>query len=292
MPAGFWSAVKSDGGDIRAYDASNTMIPHDLCTFATGSTSGILMVKKSLLTASSNVIKVMCGNAALSQLAVGNANGRNAVWSNFDWVAGFDGTTTDRTGASRTVAGNTPVYGSVRPAFFKFAQDQKITWETLTHRSAYTWGCSYYDTVTLADHECQMNYCDKTNVGGDRQSMAIKYPQVTIAMWNNSDSWVAGGGPGPGNTLNTLYRAEGTCNGTSGRVIYLDGSAVANSGGTSTVRPISGTQMGVGGGSGVATEGFNGEIGYCFLANGIHTAAHIAGRASNWHNPSAFYAIT
>lgn len=286
MPAGFWSAVKSDGGDIRAYDNTDTLIPHVVYNFATGTTSGILMVKRSVATASSTVIKVRCGNASLSALAVGNANGRNAVWSDYDIVVGFDGTNTDQTGTTRTVTG-TSTTATVNTGFLKFADtDSGKKWVTLADRTVYTFGASYYLTSAISHNNGLVEY---SNGNGDRQNLAARNvgPPAAIGLWNNDDLWLQPTSTGA--TASTLYRATGVLNNTTNRKLYLNGALLGTDTGA-TAHPINGPNFILGASTG-AGEAANAEIGYAYLRNGNLTADWLAGEYANWHSPSTFYSV-
>lgn len=90
MPTDFWSRVKSDGGDVRVYQSDGTtMIPHDLVSISVAYETGLLFFKSSLLSASDNVFKITCGDSSLSELPATDANGRNAVWDDYERVHVF-----------------------------------------------------------------------------------------------------------------------------------------------------------------------------------------------------------
>lgn len=90
MPAAFWLAVRADGGNVRAYaDDGTTLIPHDLTYINTATGRGRMFVKHTLSAASDTTFKVKVLDAAETVLAVGDANGRNAVWSDYEVVWQF-----------------------------------------------------------------------------------------------------------------------------------------------------------------------------------------------------------
>lgn len=89
MSSGFWDTVNSTGGNIRAYAADGvTLVPHDLTAVSLADRTGRIFIKKSLLTGSDTVVILSTIESGASVLPVGDANGRNAVWSNFEvvWV--------------------------------------------------------------------------------------------------------------------------------------------------------------------------------------------------------------
>lgn len=288
MPSGFWSGVKSDGGDIRATDNSGTVIPHDLCSFDSVGHTGVLMVKlASLLAASSNAFKVKCGNAALSALPATNANGRNAVWSDYDIVVGFDGTTTDRTGATRTLSGGFSA-ASVYPAFLKFADTGTgQSWLSPPSRTQYTIACSYYLTAAVSHHNGLLAYYSSN---ADRQGLIVRNASpAAIAIWNPTDSWLQP--TSTGGSTSTLYRAAAALNNTTDRRLYLNGALLGTDVGA-TLYPATGDHFGLGLTDG-AGEYANAEIGYAYLRNGLLSADWLAAEYANWHNsPGGFYTVT
>lgn len=98
LPSGFWNNVKADGGDIRATDAVGVIIPHDLSRFDYASNDGVLWVRLDLDIATDVSFNITCGDSALSQLAVADSNGRNAVWADFESVFLLGESAVDRTG--------------------------------------------------------------------------------------------------------------------------------------------------------------------------------------------------
>lgn len=138
MPAGFWSAVKADGGDIRATDMANVVIPHDLSRFDYTDQDGVLWVKRSITAAGGATFKVICGNPAASKLAVGNSNGRNAVWSDYTAVFLLGETAgDDRTGGTM---------GAINfdPDFFELIETSSTD---LNSHQGVCWDGTYYYTT-------------------------------------------------------------------------------------------------------------------------------------------------
>ncbi|MEJ6845072.1 putative Ig domain-containing protein [Sinorhizobium fredii] len=86
MPAGFWTHVKEDGGDIRVKTTGGALIPFDLVWFNHAASDGALFFKRTIATAASTVVRIHYGDSSLSLLPANDANGRNAVWSDYDVV--------------------------------------------------------------------------------------------------------------------------------------------------------------------------------------------------------------
>jgi len=111
LPASFWDNVRSDGGDIRVKTTGDVQIPQDLARFDFTDKDGVLFFKDDLATGSDNEWYFYSGDPFLEKLADDNANGRNAVWADYDAVMLLGETRLDRTGkgnyGTRTVAADT-----------------------------------------------------------------------------------------------------------------------------------------------------------------------------------------
>lgn len=102
MPSSFWSAVRSDGGNVRAYEADGvTQIAIDLTYINAARELGRMYVKTDLLTASDNTVVIKVLDPATTMLSVTDTYGRNAVWSDYEVVWVFP-ETVNRTGNSYT----------------------------------------------------------------------------------------------------------------------------------------------------------------------------------------------
>jgi hypothetical protein len=106
MPPSFWSGVRSDGGNIRAYASDGTtLIPHDVTFIDTAKSLGRVFVKTALAAATDTTIHIALLERSQTRLSAGNANGQYAVWSNYAMVVVFPDTTNRVDGSSATVAG-------------------------------------------------------------------------------------------------------------------------------------------------------------------------------------------
>ena len=87
MPVHFWDSVQSDGGNVRVYESDGvTLIPHDLTFIDSVRQLGRVYFKKTLSSSIDTDIKIKTISGPVSKLAVGDANGRNAVWSDYEVV--------------------------------------------------------------------------------------------------------------------------------------------------------------------------------------------------------------
>jgi hypothetical protein len=141
MPAGFWSGVTDGGGDIRAQTTGGTALPIDVVSCDVVAQDGALFFKApSILAASSNTFRLTWDGSSAA-LPATDANGRNAVWSDyhrvFFWTP-FDGLA-DHTGngAAPTPAANFSTFvGTV------------ISPETSSHEGV-AWDGTYYYTTDV-----------------------------------------------------------------------------------------------------------------------------------------------
>lgn len=102
MPNSFWSAVRTDGGNVRAYAADGvTQIPFDLTYINVSRQIGRMYVRSDLLAASDNFIVIKVLGSGTTALPVTDPYGRNAVWADYEvvWVFPSDA---NRTGKSHT----------------------------------------------------------------------------------------------------------------------------------------------------------------------------------------------
>jgi hypothetical protein len=131
LPSGFWSSVTSDGRDIRITLADLvTEVPIDLVWIDKHHKSGLLYFKApSVASGSNTVFKLSCGNSGLSAPAVGDANGRNAVWSGYHRVF-MPSFLTDRTGSGNDLTlVNTPRTFGVTTIGAEIGVHQGVTWD-------------------------------------------------------------------------------------------------------------------------------------------------------------------
>jgi uncharacterized protein (TIGR02217 family) len=113
MPAGFWSEVSEDGGNIRVKTTDGDLVPMDLARFDYTGQDGVLFFRApSVLSASDNTWYLHYGDETLELLPVDDANGRNAVWSDYESVFLFGETSDDRTGGN-------PIQINTDPNFFE-----------------------------------------------------------------------------------------------------------------------------------------------------------------------------
>ena len=157
MPTSFWNNVKLNGGDIRVKTTGGTVIPHDLVRINYGEREGLLFFKASLATASDNDFLITCGDRSLSKLAVDDANGRNAVWSDYAVVWLFD-EMVDRTGVNG-------VPTQLNSAASAVIEDSSSSIDPLVHQGIAWDGTHYYgvDTDEIVKWDASWNEVDRNS---------------------------------------------------------------------------------------------------------------------------------
>ena len=107
MPPSFWAAVRSDGGNVRVYANDGvTMIPHDMAFIDKDMQVGLLFVRRTVASASATVVTVKLLNSGTTKLAATDANGRNAVWSEYEVAVVFPENISRVDGSSPSLAGS------------------------------------------------------------------------------------------------------------------------------------------------------------------------------------------
>lgn len=89
MPASFWNAVLANGGNVRVYASDGTtLIPHDLTYINASRKLGRLFARTDLSASANTTVVVKLDATATSALPATDANGRNAVWLDYEvvWV--------------------------------------------------------------------------------------------------------------------------------------------------------------------------------------------------------------
>lgn len=86
LPAGFFTNVKSDGGDIRVTKTDGTTeVPREVVAISTGSSTGELHFKAdgTLSSSADTDYYIYYGNAGASEPAASATYGRNNVWTDY-----------------------------------------------------------------------------------------------------------------------------------------------------------------------------------------------------------------
>lgn len=298
MPAAFWSSVTSNGSNIRVKQ-SGSLIPIDLVKIDSGAKTGVLFFKAgTLATASDNIFTLDLTGSGL--LANNDTNGRNAVWSAFDWVwLGTSNTdVTDRTGGADGTITNSSLGVMNNHAGFALgascgvdfvpsaSQADFITFASRTARSVFTLGCGAEFNGTVAASRYAMTYADgagSVNLGARQRN-----PTDQISVFDINNSWIATD-VAPFLTGATSTRMHAAYNGSTSRRWSTDGVTRQTSG--AITAQTTRTDYTVGSSVNQA-EGHGGRVGYCYARPEVLPAAYIAAEFSNLNAPSSFYGVT
>lgn len=138
LPSGFWSNVKSDGGDIRATTSGGDSLPIDMVDIDTTLQTGVVYCRMDLLSSADTIFRLTYGDDSLNLLDPTDTYGRNAVWSGYisTIVAPFQ---VDRTGSGTVSQGGTnPV------ETHKFGFKDTVTLPQYVHQGIAYDGTYYY----------------------------------------------------------------------------------------------------------------------------------------------------
>lgn len=152
MPPSFWSQVNSTGGNIRAYAPNGvTVIPHDVTYVNKTRSIGRMFVKKTLLTASNNVVIIKLLGMGTAALDATDPNGRNAMWSDYEVVWVFPDTA-NRTGKA---------YTQSMSSMLTFSEWKRVNYTSLTgapHNGISTDGTHFISTDDIVLRRMNMSY--------------------------------------------------------------------------------------------------------------------------------------
>lgn len=102
LSAAWWANVKSDGGDVQAYNPSGDRLPVHLHNWNYGANTGLIFIgyTGTKLT-TSETIRIYAGKPSESQPAAGDAYGQHAVFPSSVWGYWPDGGGNDLTSNAR-----------------------------------------------------------------------------------------------------------------------------------------------------------------------------------------------
>lgn len=124
MPSSFWASVDNSGGNIRAYQSDGTtLIPIDVIYCDTYAQTGSMFVKTDIATGSDTVVVIKLLASGTAKLAVGDTNGRNAVWADYEAVYTYGDSNEDRTGSTVSVEAAGDANNFTRSTLHTFTQD-------------------------------------------------------------------------------------------------------------------------------------------------------------------------
>lgn len=196
MPSSFWTGVRSDGGNIRAYTADGlTMIPIDVTYIDTALGFGRMYVKHTITAASDTVFKIVLLDPSNTMLATTDPNGQQAVWSDFEAVVVYPDTKNRVNDAAADLVGTKGgVYDWKEVAQENYTAHQGVCYDGTYHYAVDTNYLRKYSTgltvvasnadpcgdMNTATGETTLNHCgDPTIVDGELWTPVEVYPAGT-----------------------------------------------------------------------------------------------------------------
>jgi hypothetical protein len=288
MPSGFWSAVKSDGGDIRAYAADGTtQLPFDLTVFDKTGNTGELFVKMNVATASNTVFKIKYGDSSLNLLPATDTYGRNAVWADYDVVIINGLTNRNGSGHDAAISGTGVSFASNGWAHLINATGYLYV-TGLTKRTTWTAGASSNPSAS-GSNMSMVSYTDNSSDSSNRATLLDRGATNNYGIWNSTDSWLDSS---DGGQVNGLHRGHEIYNGTTYRKVYKDGVLRGTHNGNAARPGANGDAFVIGSGTPVGgNEIFQGDLGLIYLRNGELSAAWLAAEYASWAQ-TGFYSVS
>lgn len=196
MPSSFWAGVRSDGGNIRAYQSDgSTMLPHDVTYIDTTLEEGRMFIRTDLLTGSDNVVIVRLLDTSETALSPGETNGQYDVWQDFEAVVVYPETKNRVDDAAFTVVGSQGgVYDWKEVAQEGYTAHQGVAYDGTYHYAVDTNYLRKYSTgltvvasnadpcgdMNTATGETTLNHCGSpTIVGGELWAPVEVYTAAT-----------------------------------------------------------------------------------------------------------------
>ena len=282
MTSAFWENVKSDGGNIRVYESDGvTMVPHDVVTIDKGTSTGRLYFKSSLLAASDNTFRIAY-EGDLSKLAVDDANGRNAVWSDYERFYDFS-ENVDRTGEGGAI--NLVNQAAVTGGVLELDGADDYAYSNCDSSTTWTMGCIVTNDAISGQNRAFVTFGDTAGASGSRATVGYYSAATALGIWNNTNGWKWVANP---LTTGVAAHIHAYHNGTSGRGVYHSG-AIKISEGTCAARPSGTTRFYVGAEDNAPGEEVDGRYRLAYLRLSVLSADWIAAEYASWSTPASFY---
>lgn len=283
LGSSFWSAVASDGSNIRVRQGGADL-PFDLAYFNYAGQSGSLFFKANLLAASNNVftIEVVAGATAP---AVTDPIGRNAVWSAFHRVV-HGGGLVDRTGSGITITqvGTVTVSGGK----FTFATNSALYMSTSQQTGNYSMFFYGFANGFSIKNYAFLSFSDSWSASPNRQTMAFRSNTENLAVWNNTDSW------------SSEYNTEDPITFTAGisiitgsqRRLHAQGLTPLNSASSANIPSGANPVWIIGAEDSSLSEEYENDMYLALLALSTLPDVFFTAMDANLRTPTSFYSIT
>lgn len=290
MPAGFWTHLQhSDGGDIRMKTVGGALLPVDVVNINTGTKKGLVAFNADAIAhAADSSWDIHYGNPSDTLLANGDPHGRNAVWSDYQRVFIFFST------ADRCGSGNDATLGGTSSLDGNGYLSCTSGWAYSTNLSIMTqfsMGVNVsLNSVSGSSNQCACTYTTNSDLSRVTIDWRGSSSPKKFGIWDTTNTWLQGSETV---AASTIYRVNGTYNGSTGRAEYVNGVAATQSSITSKLSAGTTGLFGMGAAQSLSSTGLEnltGKVSYAYIRAGVLSAAWIAAEAANW-NGSAFYTL-
>lgn len=304
----FWTDVDTDGYRIRIATANDGTgrIPMEVAYFDKSAKKFQIWSKPSSMTTGTNTIYITLDDSLSSFDAVGDTNGRNAVWNNVYEFMSHD-LVTDSTGNYTgvfTVTGAvqaTDPLGRPNGAYDFDGVDDKIV-VALGGRNPMS-GLSLGDEVSIGAwmaNQSVDNYRRAFHVVGDSGAGSVqlgangynlnKYFFTTTANGSTTTPRVQGTSDAAGTWEKITGVDTDYQNGSgSGEIIYINAAADSSSNAASAAAHGSATASIILGCRNDNTNFYNGILSHCWFAKSGFTAHWVAAEYANQSSPATFF---
>lgn len=295
-PAGFWTHVKSDGGDIRVTQSDQiTEVAREVSGFNQGSNLGSLFFKATGLSASSNVdFYIYYGNSAASEPSSGASNGKNNVWTSLLCVFHLDESASpvNCSKSNNTLTGTNATFsatGKLRNGVSFNGSTSRLEGGDIFDISAASFTFSAWINPTTGNRSermiCKVPGSDRNGYDFRKRTSGIATIAVEIA---DSGGFELPTSDGNDISSGVLQFITATYDGSNARFYVNAGTQGAPA---ASIVPTNGTSTFVIGNSSDAFDslGFDGVIDEVRISNSVRSLNWIATEYNNQNSPSTFW---
>lgn len=299
-PAGFWAAVRSDGGDIRVTQADGvTEVAREVSGFNQGSQVGSLFFKATGLSTSVDTdFYVYYGNALATEPAADATFGKRNVWTSYLTVNHLDeasgdvtcsksGTTGTNTGVALGATGKLRTGGTWAEATdrLSFGDNFDVTAASLTVSAWINPSALTADSYVIVSKIQSAGPLNGYMLWLDGSLPTEDRPRLTVA---DAVSAVHGGGTGSVLTTGSLQQVVATYDGATIR-FYVNGAAQGTAAATLTPTGSSSPFV-LGNESDVDANTYVGILDEVRVSTSVRSANWITTEYNNQNAPNTFWA--
>jgi hypothetical protein len=300
LPAGFFTHVRSDGGDIRVTKSDGTTeLPREVVTITTGSSTGELWFKADSI-ANATYFYIYYGNASATEPAANATYGSQNVWTNsfkavyhlqqdpsgngansiLDSTSNAYHLTPSGTPANGTgkLSGNAITFGGVDEQL----KDTDQVWANADNEITY----SAWVNEASADGAQNSTIFRYVSSGNERASAHIPWGNITY--WDFGTCCTDGRVNGDYTPYDDKYSlVHLVSNGSTNKIIYIDGASRYSNMSLADNPSVDLTGFVIG--SGVDAEWYKGTVDEVRVATTTRTADWVTTEYNNQNSTTGFY---